>query len=217
MKFTLELGNLERELVASIKDRFYDSFEAAANQANQDAMAEAQSKLKSGLSKWIEGYTFKKLGKGVYVLAISGQLPGMMENGIDVGEISKMIMGGNRAKHNAAEGKDYVDVPMAKDGMQVNFHTDADSMVQSFQRKEVKFSDLRRGGVRKENRMVRRMQDSVIESRKELNDPNPSFLTIRRVTDKSVWPKQRFEGAQAFDEAARKFADNFTRIFESSL
>ena len=216
LSFKLDLGDLERELVAGIKQKFDAAFEASANKADQEAQAYAASKLKSGLSKWIDGYSFKRISKDMYVLAISGELADMMEDGIEVGQISKMIRSGNRWTHNVAEGKDYVDVPMPDNNVTVNFHKDADSLTKSFQSKEIKLSDLKTG-VRKETRLVKRVNAMAIESRKTMNDPNPAFLSIRRVTKDSVWPKQKFQGAKSFEEAAKNFADNFTQMLESSL
>lgn len=216
MYFEVDLGDLEKELLQGIQSRFKSSFDTAAQMADSDAKETAAGKLKGGLAKWNEGYSFHKVSDTTYVLGISGELADMMEDGIDVGQISKMIMNGNRAKHNASEHKDYVDVPINLDHMAVSFHKDADSMMASFKRKEVTLSDFKRGGVKKENRFVARLQNSVIASKEKMGG-DTSFLTIRRVTSSSVWPKQKFPGAKAFEEAARKFADNFTRLLESSL
>lgn len=216
MSFDVDLGNLEQDLLRGIQSRFQSAFDSAAGMADSDAKEAAAGKLRGGLAKWNEGYSFRKVSDTTYVMAISGELADMMEDGIDVGQISKMIMAGNRAKHNASEGKDYVDVPINLDHMAVNFHKDADAMMSSFKRKEVTLSDFKKGGVKKEDRFVARLKDSVIASKKEMGG-DTSFLTIRRVTAKSVWPAKKFEGAKAFEAAAKKFADNFSRLLESSI
>lgn len=213
---------------ADIVDGFRSRFKTAVATLMADVGTEADklasAKLRSGLKRWREGFKINKVTDDFYIISVSGKLANWMEEGIQTGEISKSIMEGNRAEHNRSEGKNYVDVPIARDadaagnvtlgkkGPTVNVRAfrSADDMMKS-----ITVSDWKRGGVRKEQRVVNRVKDIIKSTKPDTGET--SYLTIRRVTEKSKWPKTPFQGAKVLESLDSYIESNFEKILERVL
>lgn len=205
MKLKIDLDIDAEELIAGLAAGVRTATDLVYAEAVQHAKQLAAQKLgSSGQKHWNEGFKAHKVNDDLWVISIEGKMASWMEDGIQTGEISKAIMNGNRASHNKAEGKDYVDVPFLKDadasgnikGTNVNVKAfaDADSLV-----KNVKFSDYKNKSVKEEKRVISRVQD-IIKSVNPQKQAATSFLTIRRVTSESVWPSSPFKGAKILDD-----------------
>lgn len=212
-----------------VVDGLRDRFKAAVNATMEDAQAEAQAmasrRLRVGLKKWTDGFRFHKVSDEFYVISIEGKLANWMEDGIEPGEVSKAIMAGNRAEHNQGEGKNYVDVPIAKDademgnislgkkgGPKVNVKAfaNADQLM-----KYMNSSDWKKGGVKKKQVMASRVKDIIKNT--EPTTGKTSYVTIRRVTPESQWPKSPFQGAHVLDDLGFHIEQNFGKILERFL
>lgn len=182
----------------------------------------AGQKLRAGLKWWEKGFNIEKAGDGTWVLSISGKMANMMEDGFGPGAVSDMILNGNRAKVNAAEGKDYVDVPIHKEvNVQTGEIQGTKVRVQQFTniqelQKQFTFSDFKKGGVKQEQRLVKRVDD-IIQSRKK-DDASAQFLTIRRLSKNSKpWPQHPFPGAKVLDALDHEIETAFGTALQKLL
>lgn len=204
MKVKFELDLDADELSQTIKSDLNKATALTMGAATQEARRLAGSRLEKGLDHWNRGFKSHRISDDLYVITMEGKLASWMEDGIKAGEVSQSIMSGNRARKNQAEKKNYVDVPFFKDADQagnvkgtnlnIRAFADADSMMRS-----VKFSDHKKKTVREEKRVISRIED-VIKSVDPSKKANTQYLTIRRVTDGSQWPKTPFEGAKVFED-----------------
>lgn len=217
INFKLELDLDQKELQEAFQPRLNAIGDAMVTQLAQRGKELASQRLKSGLKLWERGFKVDKIEDGFFVVSMTGKLATMMEDGIKVGEISKMIMSGNRAKANKTG---YVDVPIGRDadslgnisGRKINVSAfkDADSLRQS-----VSFSDYKKGGIRKEDRIIQRVED-VIKSTEPLTGKS-SFMTIRRVTEDSVWPSSPFTGAKIFEDLEAEVESIFNNLADAMI
>ena len=222
MQIKIDLDIDSNELLEGIKAELNKATSVVFGEAVQKAKEMAGTRLgKSGLDHWTKGFRAHQVNDDMYVIEMEGKLASWMEDGIKVGEISQAVMSGNRAIHNRAEGKNYVDVPFMKDadaggnikGTNVNVRAfaDADSMIKS-----VKMSDYKSKSIREEKRMVSRIKD-IIKSTQPEAPSSTQFLTIRRVTPDSVWPKTPFEGAKVFEDLGDWIDQRFNEVLEKVL
>ena len=232
MKTKVKLDLKADDIISDIEPKLKAAGAATATAVYQKGLEFSRQAFgQSGLKNWTKGYKFAKVEDGLYIISIEGKLANMMEDGIETGEISKMIMAGNRAQHNKAEGKDYVDVPIHKDAdsagnisiqgqkFQVQGFKNADEMLQQFsqpQNKNVKFS--RGKNVETEQRMVARAKkiEGLIKSQNPKNT-STSYMTIRRVTDDSVWPKNPYQGGKVLDMLDLEVEKIFATMIETFL
>jgi hypothetical protein len=225
MRLKLSFDGLDfTDVVDGIRSRFEAGVSAMMTEADSHAKLLASRKLKTGLSKWLSGFKINKVNNDFYIISIDGKLANWMEDGMETGEVSKAIMSGNRADVNRAEGKDYVDVPIAKDAdamgqislgksgpkVSVAAFKDADAMLKS-----ITTSDWKKGGVKKKQVMATRVQDII--KNVSPKSKKTSYLTIRRVTEDSVWPKSPFQGAKVLDDLGLYLENNFDKILERFL
>lgn len=210
------------EVVQGLQDRFKAAVSATMEDAQQEAQQMASRRLKVGLKKWMDGFRFHKVSDEFYIVSVEGTLAMWMEDGIKAGEVSRSIMSGNRAESNKGEGKNYVDVPIAKSaddmgnislgkrgGPKVNVKAfaNADQMM-----KTITSSDWKKGGVKKKQVMVSRVKDIV--KNVESTSGKSSYMTIRRVTPNSQWPKSPFKGANVLEDLGYHIESNFGKILE---
>lgn len=225
MKIKVDTSDIDTsELLEGVRTRFKTATNALMADVNQEAQRFAASKLKVGLKKWQQGFKMHKVTDDFYIIAIDGQLANWMEQGIKTGEISKSIMQGNRATHNKSEGKEYVDVPITKDAdatgnitlgkkgpaVNVKSFANADQLMKS-----INVSDWKRGGVKQKQIVQSRVKDIIKNTSPKSG--KSSFLTIRRVTKDSVWPKNPFEGAKVLEHLDKYIDANFDKIMERFL
>lgn len=206
----------EEEVLEGVEAKVHMVTAYAAGVVAQKARELASQRLKSGLKLWDKGFSVHRIEPGHWVISITGKLANMMEDGIQVDEIRKMILGGNRAQVNKAEGKNYVDVPFMKDANAMRQLVSSSNLdIKKFKsadelRRSIKFSDMKNGGIREENRLLKRV-DNIIKSRKE-ESPKTQFLTIRRVSPKGKpFPENPFHGARVLDELDRELELAFDR------
>lgn len=211
MQFRLELDLSEQEIKDAFKPRLDATMAAVSGELAQRGRQLASERLNSGLKLWEKGFKVEKVEDGFFVIAIEGKLAKMIEDGAKAGEISDMILNGNRAKANRSGYRDpnsgqqtrknYVDVPIGNDaqvmsgskGISVKSFADADSL-----RKFVTFSDYKKGGVKHEQRVLKRVED-IIESTNPSSGAT-SYLTIRRVGEDTKWPASPTQGARVLDQ-----------------
>lgn len=225
MKIKSKLDFKADDIISEVEPKLKMAGSATASAVYQKGLEFARQAFgSSGFKNWSKGYKFAKVEDGLYIISLEGKLANMMEDGIETGEISKMIMGGNRAQHNKAEGKNYVDVPIHKDAdssgnisiqgqkFQVKGFKNADEMMKQFSKpenKQVKFS--RGKEVEQEQRMVSRAKkiEGLIKSQNS-KDNSSAYMTIRRVGKDSVWPASPYSGGKVLDrldlEVERIFA-----------
>ena len=216
IKLTGKLDFTEKDLEQHVESGFKSAFQQTVAKVTSTIQSTAGQKLRKGLGHWQKGFDVDSVGNDTYIFTIRGKLASMMEDGISPGEISSMIMNGNRAKFNKAQGKDYVDVPIDKSQKTaVQVFRDADSLMASFQKRKVNISDFKKNRVKQEDRYLRRVKD-LIESKKKI-DANSQFMVIRRMDKDSIWPSSSFEGAKSFEagleEVAKIFEENLRREF----
>jgi len=220
-KFKFDTSDFDvGEIVDGFRDRFKSATAAAMADAKQEAQRYASSKLKKGLGHWNKGLKMHKVSDDFYVISIEGQMAKWMEDGIKAGEISKAIMSGNRADSNKAEGKNYVDVPIAKDadaagnmtlgkkgGPTVNIKAfaNADQLMKS-----INTSDWKKGGIKQKQVVQSRVKDIIKNVTPATG--KVSFMTIRRVTSKSVWPRSPYAGAKVLEHLDQYIDANFDKI-----
>lgn len=205
IKFEFDLELTAEELSEGIQANLNAAVASTARSMETKAHEIVERRLKSGKSLWKKGFQLNKVDDGFWVLSVEGKLANMMEDGFGTGEIKRMLLSGNRAKVNAESGKKYVDVPIAQDAdsmtgnigrtnIQVSQFKNADEML-----KEITTSDWKKGGVKKEQRIVKRIED-IIQTRKK-NSSSTKFITIRRVSESSQgWPLTPYGGAKVLDE-----------------
>lgn len=213
------------DIVDGLRDRFKTAVNATMEDAQQEAQAMAARRLKVGLKKWTDGFRFHKVSDEFYVISIEGQMASWMEEGIQPGEVSRAIMQGNRAEANQGEGKNYVDVPIAKDademgnislgkrgGPKVNVKAfaNADALM-----KNINSSDWKKGGVKQKQVVASRVKDIIKNTSPKTG--TTSYMTIRRVTPSSQWPKSAFKGAHVLDDLGYHIEQNFGKILERFL
>lgn len=212
------------EVVDGLQARFKSAVNATMEDAEQHAQTLAGQRLKVGLQKWMKGFKFHKVSDEFYVISVDGQLAMWMEDGIEPGEVSRSIMSGNRAEANKGQGKKYVDVPIAKDadsmgnmtlgkkGPKVNIKAfaNADQLM-----KNINTSDWKRGGIKQKQVVASRVKDIIKNT--DQGSGKTSFMTIRRVTENSQWPKSAFKGAKVLDDLGSHIEENFGKILERFL
>ena len=213
------------EVVDGLRERFKAAVNATMEDAQQEAQLMAGQRLRVGLKKWMDGFRFHKVSDEFYIISVEGQLASWMEEGIEPGEVSRSIMAGNRAEANKGEGKNYVDVPIAKDademgnitlgkkgGPKVNVRAfaNADQLM-----KYINASDWKKGGIKKKQVMASRVKDII--KNVEPTTGKTSYMTIRRVTPDSQWPKSPFKGAKVLDDLGLHIEQNFEKILERFL
>jgi hypothetical protein len=225
-KFKFDASQISTsEIVDGFRIRFKSAMEALSGEVKQQGEIIAASKLKSGLKHWNRGFKIHKVNDDLFVISVEGKLAKWMEDGIQVGEISDAIMKGNRAQHNKGEGKNYVDVPIAKDadaagdvtlgkkgGPKVNIRAfaNADQLV-----KYINSSNYKQGGIKQKQVIQSRVKDII--KNVEPKTGETSYLTIRRVTEKSKWPSSPFKGAQVFEALDSYIDENVQGILERFL
>lgn len=212
------------EVVEGLQSRFKAAVNATMEDAEQQAQSLASQRLKVGLQKWMKGFKFHKVSDEFYVISVDGQLAMWMEEGIEPGEVSRSIMSGNRAEANKGEGKNYVDVPIAKDAdamgnmtlgkkgpkINVKAFANADQLM-----KNINASDWKRGGIKQKQVVASRVKDIIKNVDK--GGAKASYMTIRRVTEGSQWPKSAFKGAHVLDDLGSHIEQNFDKILERFL
>ncbi len=211
-----DLGLEATELAEAIEAKVTTALAVAISEAEQEGRRLAASRLKAGFGHWNKGFKAHKIDENLYMFTIEGKLADWMEDGIQVGEISKAIMGGNRAHHNAREGKEYVDVPIAKDadaignigntGINVRKFTNADEL------KDYLFSDYKRKAIVQKRRLVQRVEQVIKSTNPETN--STQYLTIHRVTKDSIWPKTPFSGVKILEDLGLYIEENFDKILQ---
>lgn len=215
VKIDVDLDLSAEEITEGLDKNLKAATASTAQRVSNDAYDVASQRLKSGLKHWKKGFSIDKIDDGLWIISISGKLAEMMEDGFGVGDIKKLVLGGNRYAHNKAQGKDYVDVPISLDadeavqsvGVSMEQFTSMDEVV-----KFINTSDWAKGGVRKEKKITQRVKD-VIRSRNE-DGGAERFLTIKRLTpDSDGWPSKPFNGAKVLESL-----DSYIeRAFEKSL
>jgi hypothetical protein len=227
-KFKLKLN--VKDITEDIEPQLKQAGAATASAAYYRGLELAKSGFgSSGFKNWSKGYKFNKVDDGMYVIAVEGKLANMMEDGINTGEISEMLMKGTRASINKAQGKDYVDVPFHKDAdaagsvsiqgqkFQVQGFKNADEMMKQFSKPQSKSVSFTKGsGIEKENRMISRakkLQD-LIKS-EDQKKGSTSYLTIRRVSEDSVWPASPYAGQKVLDKLSLEVEQIFAKMLET--
>ena len=212
LKLSFDLKDFEaQELVDSLQSQLNAATAATTEAAFNRGRQLAADRLRNGLKHWNNGYKFHKVQDGTYIISIQGKLAHLMEKDqINVGEISDMILSGNRAKYNKETGKKYVDVPMTRDAdaagninvrgqtYNVKQFRIADDLMKQFSQKSYKFSDSKRGGVKIENRIVQRVKN-VIKS-VDPSQGSTQYLTISRLTQDAKWPSTPRQGARVLND-----------------
>lgn len=232
MRTKVKLGLKTDDLISEIKPKLDAAGAATASAVFQRGLEFARQAFgTSGFKNWSKGYKFAKVEDGLYIISVEGKLANMMEDGIETGEISKMIMDGNRAQHNKAEGKNYVDVPIHKDAdsagnisiqgqkFQVQGFKNADEMMKQFSKPENKNIKFSRGKeVEQEQRMVARAKkiEGLIKSQNP-KDGSTAYMTIRRVGENSVWPASPFPGGKVLDKLDLEVERIFATMIEAFL
>lgn len=223
IKFKIDSSNFNLDdVVEGLRNRFKSALAATMGTVEQEARNIAASKLRTGLKNWNQGFKVEKVTDDMFLIVVEGQLANWMEDGIRVGEISDAIMKGNRAQHNKAEGKNYVDVPIAKDAdsagnislgkkggpvVNVKAFKSADDLM-----KNINSSDYKKGGIKQKQVIANRVKDIIKNVEPKTN--SASYLTIRRVSDKSKWPSSPFAGAKVLDKLDKYIDDNIGQIIE---
>lgn len=226
MKIKFQFDNVSFD---DLVDGLQSKFKAAVSETMEGVQTQAQdlaaARLKTGLNKWKQGFRFHKVSDEFYIVSVEGQMAMWMEDGIEPGEVSRAIMSGNRAEVNASQGKNYVDVPIATNadeagnislgtsGTKVNVKAfaNADQLMKS-----ITSSDWKKGGVKQKQVMHSRVKD-IIKNTEPKQSGSTSYMTIRRVTSKSQWPKSPFKGAKVLDDLGDQLEQNFTQILERIL
>lgn len=232
MRTKVKLGLKTDDLISEIKPKLDAAGAATASAVFQRGLEFARQAFgTSGFKNWSKGYKFAKVEDGLYIISVEGKLANMMEDGIETGEISKMIMDGNRAQHNKAEGKNYVDVPIHKDAdsagnisiqgqkFQVQGFKNADEMMKQFSKPENKNVKFSRGKeVEQEQRMVARAKkiEGLIKSQNP-KDGSTAYMTIRRVGENSVWPASPYPGGKVLDKLDLEVERIFGMMLEAFL
>lgn len=225
-KFKFDTSDFDTsEIVEGFRSRFKAATAAMVADVNQEGRSYASTKLKVGLGNWNKGFKVHKVNDDFYVVSVEGKLAGWMEDGIKAGEVSKAIMQGNRAEVNKSEGKNYVDVPIMKDAdaagnmtlgkkggptVNVKAFANADQLM-----KNINASDWKRGGLKQKQVVQSRVKDIIKNVQPKTG--KVSFLTIRRVTEKSTWPKSPFEGAKVLEHLDKYIDNNMDKILERFL
>lgn len=232
MRTKVKLGLKTDDLISEIKPKLDAAGAATASAVFQRGLEFARQAFgTSGFKNWSKGYKFAKVEDGLYIISVEGKLANMMEDGIETGEISKMIMDGNRAQHNKAEGKNYVDVPIHKDAdsagnisiqgqkFQVQGFKNADEMMKQFSKPENKNVKFSRGKeVEQEQRMVARAKkiEGLIKSQNP-KDGSTAYMTIRRVGENSVWPASPYPGGKVLDKLDLEVERIFATMIETFI
>lgn len=215
IKFDFKLDLTENELGDLLRTRMHSALNVLMAEVASKGKALAAEKLKEGLEHWQRGFNVHKVDEDFFIVSVDGKLANWMEDGIKTGEVSKAIMSGNRAQINKGQGKDYVDVPfekgvdangnIGKTGVNIRAFANAEQLS-----KAVSFSDYKKRGIRQEQRVMSRVQE-IIKS-VEPKSSETKFLTIRRVTDDSVWPSSPFKGAKVLEDLSTFINENFDII-----
>jgi hypothetical protein len=239
MKLDFNYKDLASELSSELDQALIETKTKLANEAYKEGFTHAHKKLgKSGFSLWSKDYKIEPGNDGEFIISITGKLAEAIDRGWNVGEISKMLMDGPRASFNRGEGKNYVDVPISKDadskGM---FNIPGLGKVQVTKFKnahdvEAQFSQGRSGPPKTMQRIVERAkkenlaknatkdQQKAVQNLIKSTDPatkTTTHLMIKRVTDKSMWPKTHTKGPEALKIVGKYFEDNFDRILAEVL
>lgn len=232
MKIKSKLDLKADDIISEIEPKLKAAGAATAGALYQKGLEYARQDFgASGFKNWSKGYKFAKVEDGLFIISIEGKLAMMMEDGIDTGEISKLIMGGNRAQHNKAQGKNYVDVPIHKDAdsagnisiqgqkFQVQGFKNADEMMKQFSKPENKTVTFSKGkGVEQENRMVARAKkiEGLIKSQ-DAKTGSTAYMTIRRVGKDSVWPSSPYAGGKVLDRLDLEVERLFASMIETFI
>jgi len=222
VKFKFELpSNFESDLERELIRIGNIALAKTAEDLKRFLLDKAEGVLNKGLNFWKEGFSLSRIsGTNDYLIVIQGQMAMMMEDGFSGNELKKLILGGNRGKHNKSNGKDYVDVPFAVNsneksgasGLRMSFSdvVDADSMIGKLKNTKVEISDLKNRGTKIERRVNARIKNKItaedfIISAKANNSSGikTSILNIRRISQRSSI--KGYHGAKIFDSDIESF------------
>jgi hypothetical protein len=231
MKIKVKLNTNVEDLAAELEPKVKLAGAATAQQLHQRGVELAKQGFgTSGFKHWSKGYKFAKVDDGMFIISVEGRFANMMEDGIATGEISKMIMNGPRAGHNKAQGKDYVDVPIHKDAdaagqvsiqgekFQVQAFKSADEMLKHFSKPERTPVMFTRG------KNVGPAEDRIVSRSKKLENliksENPkggstAYMTLHRVSEKSVWPKSPYAGQHVLDKLSLEVEHIFATMLNN--
>jgi hypothetical protein len=182
----------------------------------------AGEKLENGLPLWKDGLLVESIGDDSYMIAISGKLSDMIEDGFSGNELKSLLLNGPRAAHNASLSPNktkYVDVPFGVSkgklerggvqGVKVSQFKNAQEVMQSFTKTDKK------GNVGPGKALTKRV-GNIIESYGK--NTKIGFMTIRRVSAKSQLGS--WTGAKILDQnnkieefISKQFDVEFDRIF----
>lgn len=220
-KLDISIDQLGKELISEIKDKAQRAFTKTAIKASFHAQSLAASKLDDSREIWKRGFKVIYKTNGEFVMQMDGELANLIEEGYNPGAFNKMIMNGQRAKHNKAQGKNYVDVPISSKKMPSSVTArSGDDLLKEFTVKKYTISDFQNKKIREdEPRLTRAIKtfengkkSQILESKK-FKSGSSSFIKFVRVTDTSTFPKKGFTGAQIFREVERML-DSF---YETAL
>lgn len=204
IKFDAKLDLNVDDIVNPIKKELDQALSATSVLVAEKAKQQASKSLKSGLKHWEKGFSVNRIGEGEWIISLTGKLAEMMEEGFTPQEYKNLILDGNRAKHNKAQGKDYVDVPIALNAdamtgkigrteISVQHFRSADDILKTF----TKSSAPKGVGVEAQLTRYNRVKDVI--SNKPPKGGKSSYLLIRRLTRDSKWPDHTYQGAKVFE------------------
>lgn len=219
-----ELNLTEQDLIEGFQSRLDRAMDQTALDTSNEARRIAGDRLSSGKPLWDNGFSMNRISDGYWVISLTGKLANLMEDGIKVDELREMILKGNRATFNKAQGKNYVDVPIGLDADSVSGSIGKTSVnISQFKSadeviKSVTMSNWKKGGVEEKNKAVSRIKGllkgkktDVLKSR-DLGSNKSSFLTIKRVSPnmKKPFPSSPFKGARVLDSLDNFIEKSFT-------
>lgn len=226
IKLTFNLDLTADEISKALKENLNAAAAYTVRETKDIAQRRASQKLSSGFKHWNRGFNMDKVADGIWVLSITGKLANMMEDGFGVGAIFEMISRGNRAQHNKAVGKNYVDIPMIKDADSATGKISGVSVkIQQFKnaddvRKTITISDWKKRGIKRENVITQRI-NNIIRTRNKGRE-GVKFLTIKRMSldpakNSGKWPDKPFPGVKILNELDREIEIVFDKALRSLI
>jgi len=190
--------DLEKELLAQLKSQERQAHALYASKVKKRIDQLARKEMNRSYDIWKSGLNIAHQSETETLIEVTGKLSEMFEHdGVPVGALRKMILEGNRADYNeATTGTRFVDVPI-KEKRPL---TQAE-MVDDFQVKKFKFSDILNKGVREENREVARIYDkltekptnSILSKQPDGSSMVIQFIRISENSDPNTFPSNQIQ------------------------
>ena len=207
--------------IDSIREELQKQLDSANKRMIQETYQKgielASSKLKRGSKMWLQGFS---LSKDEYVLTLSGMPAKWIEDGAEVGEMSKYILNHGKTAKTGKNGSTYKDIPLtdlkaSKDSVQhIKYNKSDKKITHTVDIKRFKSADDFASAYSSTGK-AKRVQDII---QNVDTGGKAAYVTIKRISSKGKpWPRTPMKKADIFGDLEKFVVQNFDRIIDEAF